>query len=169
MASEAAYHQFMSKSYVERSVIENKQHQTGPENSSIYASSAENISRLLEGWMRSSSPLQATSHHADKFYAQTPGEIQCYMPQRIDHEAANDHDLENMLTFDHQSLTSMANCEKSSCDSESSGLIDQEKVRRFDHGAKMENNPPLSFLEKWLLDESAAQVEGVTMELPPIF
>ncbi|KAL8493462.1 hypothetical protein ACS0TY_024611 [Phlomoides rotata] len=155
MASEAAYHQFMSKSYGERSIIENKpHHQTGPENSSLYASSAENISRLLEGWMRSSSPLQP--HYAE--FGKTPGEIQCYAPHKI--EGGIDHDLENMLTFDHQGLTSIGNCEKSSSDSGSSGLIDHEKMENI--------NPPLSFLEKWLLDESAGQVEGV-MELPPIF
>lgn len=195
MASDStAYHQFMSKNYGER-VIENSKHQSGlrlGENSSVYASSAENISRLLEGWMRSS-PLQtntSTSHlngNHDKFYgdfgkitsesSDASASLQCYRPQKIEHEGANgiptDHDLEGILSFDQHNFTSMA-CEKSSCDSsqkgsESSGLIDQEKVHFVhEHKAKIDNNPPLSFLEKWLLDESAGQVEGV-MELPSIF
>ncbi|KAI3444197.1 hypothetical protein Pfo_000862 [Paulownia fortunei] len=194
MASDStAYHQFMSKSYGE-SVIENSKHQSGlrlSENSSLYASSAENISRLLEGWMRSSPPQAntTTSHlngNHDKSYCdfgKIPTEcgdasasLQCYRPQQIEHEGTNGiptDDLESILSFDHQNLTSMA-CDKSSCDSsqkgsESSGLIDHEKVHFVhEYKVKIENNPPLSFLEKWLLDESAGQVEGV-MELPPIF
>ncbi|KAL7097506.1 hypothetical protein ACP275_10G149400 [Erythranthe tilingii] len=194
------YRQFISKSYngAER-IIDNNNHknQSGggvvvSENSSVYASSAENISRLLEGWMRSSPPHannninnnSSTSNlteNCDKFYCdfgklipttdhQSSGvastSLQCYRPQEIEHQGENGNipndELESILSFDdhHRDLISnMANCEKS-------------KVRFVhDHKAKIENNnniPPLSFLEKWLLDESAGQVEGV-MELPPIF
>ncbi|PIN08081.1 Transcription factor, Myb superfamily [Handroanthus impetiginosus] len=173
----SSYHQFLSKStyFGERSVEKNEN------NSSIYASSAENISRLLEGWMRSSSPLQAntnTNRDFGKLSTETSNistSIQCYRPQQIEHQGANgisSDELECMMLFDHN-FTSMV-CDKSSCDcsqkgSEGSGLIDQGKVH-FEHECKpkIDNNPPLSFLEKWLLDENASQVEGV-MELPSIF
>lgn len=197
MASDpTAYHQFVSKNYggVDSSKNINQSiRMGGADNSSVYASSAENISRLLEGWMRSS-PLQPNNTTASYLngYADfekliptdlngeassaTAAVIQCYRPQKMEHEVPtthhhHHHDLEGILSFDHHhhhSLTTTAGmaCDKSSCDSsqkgsESSGLVDQEK-------AKIDNNPPLSFLEKWLLDESAGQVEGV-MELPPIF
>ncbi|KAL1548829.1 Myb-related protein [Salvia divinorum] len=144
-------------------------HHLASENSSVYASSAENISRLLQGWMRSS-PNLGNSNHDDKYY----GDFGKMIPnhesqwQKIEQGMRSDHDLERMLVFDHQTSNITVACDKSSCDSsqkgsDSSGLIGTEKVCKIDNG-----NPPLSFLEKWLLDESAAQVEGA-MELPPIF
>ncbi|XP_047939690.1 transcription factor MYB60-like [Salvia hispanica] len=181
-----ANHQLASKSYSgESSKHESSRLRIG-ENSSLYASSAENISRLLEGWMRSS-PLQpntslnGTSNHDNKLYYGDFGkmipnhessEVQCYRPQKIEHGMMPcDHDLEGMFAFDHyqqqQRLNSMAvSSDSSQKGSDSSGLIDQDKVC-FKHDDE-KANPPLSFLEKWLLDESAAQVEGA-MELPPIF
>ncbi|KAH6779488.1 hypothetical protein C2S52_010725 [Perilla frutescens var. hirtella] len=216
-----AYNQFVSKNYGERVSDHSSKNQQSAgglrigENPTVYASSAENISRLLEGWMRSSSsPIQgqanntATSYlngNHDKFYGDfgklfpttdhqntstghDASVIQCYRPQKMENEVANgmpsDHDLEGMLSFDHHhhnmssstaGAAGMASHDKSSCDSsqkgsESSGLNDQDKVHFVDDDqkAKIDTNPPLSFLEKWLLDESAGQVEGV-MELPPIF
>lgn len=203
------YHQFMSKNYGG----ENSKPQAAglrlTHNSSVYASSAENISRLLEGWMRSS-PLQPNNNNYDntnimindKFYCDfgkisdqcgdaSSASLQCYRPQQIEHQGANGSipvadELECILSFDggdhhhhHHDLSSMGGCEKSSCDSsqkgsESSGLIDHHDPNRVhfsdedDKAARTDTNPPLSFLEKWLLDESAGQVEGV-MDLPPMF
>lgn len=187
MASDpTAYHQLVSKSYgVDGSKSNQSIRVGGADNSSVYASSAENISRLLEGWMRSS-PLQPnnnstttaylnsyadfekllpTDHNAEASSA-TAAVIQCYRPQKMEQPTTH-QDLEGILMSSFHHHTAPVACDKSSCDSSqkgsesSTGLIDQEK-------AKIDNNPPLSFLEKWLLDESAGQVEGV-MELPPIF
>ncbi|KAK4415357.1 Transcription factor [Sesamum alatum] len=178
------HHQFLSKtSYGDQTAM--NENSKLSENSSVYASSAENISRLLEGWMRSSPNTSYMNENYRDFGKIVPSElcndgsgssVQCYRPQQIEHEGANginpsDHDLECILSFDHDhKLTSMA-CDKSSCDSSqkgsesSCGLIDHHEHNK----AKIDNNnPPLSFLEKWLLDESAGQVEGV-MEIPPIF
>ncbi|GER52593.1 MYB transcription factor [Striga asiatica] len=165
------YHRFMSRP--------NNELGHGP--SSVYASSADNISRLLEGWMtRSSSPPE--SNKVDKnssvvvanakypnenrdgslLFYRDPGKV---IQHQEEIENINlfdcrddDHNLEGILNFD--------NREKSSC--HINGLIDdQEKAKNDD--ANNNNNPPLSFIEKWLLDESAAgQVEGV-MELSSIF
>ena len=44
----------------------------------------------------------------------------------------------------------------------------QEAPVDDDHDQK-KNNPPLSFLEKWLLDETAAQGEEMIDQLSPIF
>ncbi|XP_047946911.1 transcription factor MYB60-like [Salvia hispanica] len=127
-------------------------HLASSENSSVYASSAENISRLLQGWMRSS------PNNVD-FGKTVPSHESQW--QKIEEGMANDHDLERMLVFEHQTSNVAVACDKSSCDSSQKGS--DSSVCKIDNG-----NPPLSFLEKWLLDESAAQVEGA-MELPPIF
>ncbi|XP_051138582.1 transcription factor MYB60-like [Andrographis paniculata] len=175
-SSSSSYHQFISKNY----------DPTGRDNSSsssVYASSEENISRLLEGWMRSSSSSStitaaAAAHSSfanNPAGRRDPGLVsgECYKAAQQIEEAMmmnNDHELESMLSFDQHNNNLM---EKSSCDSsqkgsDSSGLMDHDCFD-FEKKPKIDtNNPPLSFLEKWLLDETANQVEGV-MELPPIF
>ncbi|KAL3632673.1 Myb-related protein [Castilleja foliolosa] len=167
------YHQFTLKSYVERPVNNIDKHENS---SSVYASSAENISRLLEGWMRSSSPQANNNNNIvtantnydpnenrDKFVCipnddHGSNSIQCYMPQQIEISSNGHHELDSILSYDGR---------KSSCDSSRN---DQEKDHFDDRKkAKMDDdiiNPPLTFLEKWLLDESAAQV---MMDLPSIF
>ncbi|RVW20580.1 Myb-related protein 306 [Vitis vinifera] len=45
---------------------------------------------------------------------------------------------------------------------------DHDHEMKMDHDQK-KHNPPLSFLEKWLLDESAAQGEEMMDQLSPIF
>ncbi|KAG6411732.1 hypothetical protein SASPL_129816 [Salvia splendens] len=176
-----ANHQMAPKSYSgESSKHDSSSRLRTEENSSLYASSTENISRLLEGWMRSS-PLQTNASlngigdHDNKLYYSDFGkmipnhESQCYRPHKNEHGIMPcDHDLEGFFEFDHhQRLNSMAvSSDSSQKGSDSSGLIDHDKVC-FKHDDE-KANPPLSIIEKWLLDESAAQVEGA-MELPPIF
>ncbi|KAL0316649.1 UNVERIFIED_CONTAM: Transcription factor [Sesamum radiatum] len=82
--------------------------------SSSYASSAENISRLLETWMKSSN--------------RENGEIP--------------------TEFSENGISGFS--------------TDQELKGGFMHGErmKMDSSPPLLFLEKWLMDEGAGQVEG---------
>ncbi|KAL6525522.1 Myb-related protein [Orobanche hederae] len=186
------------------------------QNQSVYASSAENISRLLQGWMTSSSSSSPANHNnyinypnenRDKFYCDFFGKnvstdddqygfssIQCYRPQQIENQGVNgvssssDHELmESILSFDHQ--INLANyCEKLSCDhhdhssrqhvagTDDEGNAGREKVRfvniidQDQQKAKIDNgNPPLSFFEKWLLDETTGggqvELEGVMQEL----
>ncbi|KAK4485588.1 hypothetical protein RD792_008231 [Penstemon davidsonii] len=181
MSSEStAYDQSMSsKTYTEndtKSVIDNIKNHSGlmpSENSSVYASSAENISKLLGGWMRSSSSTLKENRDFGKIpseFNDFSASFQCYnRPQKMENEGTNGiqiDELECILSFDGHNLDRMA------CDKSSSELIDHEKVH-FGHENKSKNdnnnnNPPLSFLEKWLLDESAVQVEGA-MELSQIF
>ncbi|KAL3637022.1 hypothetical protein CASFOL_019321 [Castilleja foliolosa] len=172
------YHQFMSKSYVERPV--NNVIDKHEKSSSVYASSAENISRLLEGWMRSSSssssPPQANNNNnnnnniviASNYDPNENRDNLFYCDYGKDIISTDDrNELDSILSFDGRNF--------GRCDS-NGGLIDQEKasfVNINDDGQKVKANddvinPPLSFLENWLLEESAGQVEGV-MDLPSIF
>lgn len=155
------------------------------QNSTVYASSAENISRLLEGWTRSSprtnniidlpsrdNKTRATGNSVAKI------SDKCYRPVVHDDEPGRDSaviskdEIQSTSSFDN--LNNLG-WEKSSCystqkDSDSYGT--NEKIITFDvdheQKTKLENNPTLSFLENWLFDETAAQVEGV-MEIPSIF
>ncbi|KAJ0985331.1 hypothetical protein J5N97_003687 [Dioscorea zingiberensis] len=114
--------------------------------SSAYASSTENISRLLEGWMRSSPKLNTATTTTPE---QNLINSNSYAP-------ASHGVLESMLSFDN--LSSIA-WEKSSAESAIFNGDSEGKERIESH------NPPLSMLEKWLLDEAAGQVEEDIMEI----
>ncbi|KAK6127116.1 hypothetical protein DH2020_039154 [Rehmannia glutinosa] len=154
------HHQFMSKNYV--------QHE---KSSSVYASSEENISRLLERWMGSSSSTSSSSSPHDNYYflgkniptdqfstdASNNSLVKCCMPREIDHiNGANgikidDDQFESILSYDRGLIDSVTT---TNCDI-SGKLVDHQEKANSDYG-----DPPLSFLEKWLMDESAIQVEG---------
>ncbi|EPS73580.1 hypothetical protein M569_01180 [Genlisea aurea] len=148
----AACHNFLSKPP--------PQHNKNHNNNLVYASSAENISRLLEGWMRSSSSpnsnLTQSKFHRDPggYFSESSDVIRCI---------ENDPDVNELnciVSFDHNALASRF--DKSSCDS-----THKESAFGIDTMAKSDN-PPLSFLEKWLLDENAGHGEAV-MELASLF
>lgn len=159
-------HQFVSKTYDASNL---KLNQT----SSTYASSTENISRLLQGWMRSSpksrNPITSTNTSdngsaALKKAAQNDSDMetpfQCYRP-KTEQEGDNffpHEEFESILSF--ENLSGGVAWEKSSYDNNEA---DEKKQ-------KSENEPPqLSFIEKWLLDETAAgQVEEMMQQLSPI-
>ncbi|XP_020253583.1 myb-related protein 306 isoform X2 [Asparagus officinalis] len=106
--------------------------------SSTYASSTENISKLLEGWMRSSSKTTTIK------------------PEQQDHHQrsiafnTNNEELQSLVSIENFGCIGW---EKSSADSEE---MSKERSER--------QQAPISLLEKWLLDEAAGQVEGL-MEL----
>ncbi|XVF42672.1 hypothetical protein PTKIN_Ptkin01aG0383500 [Pterospermum kingtungense] len=188
--------------------------------SCTYASSAENISRLLEGWMRPSpktntinnsttTPLAA--HQQDHFDhndsmgstsgAAAANSLQAAggyskLPKAEEEEGADlisHEEFESILSF--ENINNVA-WDKSTCDSTSKGTTNcqdsgnddnkdvtvttmstperKQKPENSDNNNSSNNNnpPPLSFLEKWLLDESSAgQVEEMNqmMELSSIF
>ncbi|CAK9149766.1 unnamed protein product [Ilex paraguariensis] len=182
MASDSKSCQFVSKSFSDRD-IDIPGHASSPrfnQNSSMYASSTENISRLLEGWMRSS-PKTTQSEPQEKLHqhvfanSAAATSLHCYRPEVEQEEGdlISNEEFESILSFDN--LTSIT-WEKSSCDSTQKG---SQAAATYDdiHGKahlvqerkqRTEKNPPLMFFEKWLLDESAGQVEEM-MELPPMF
>ncbi|KAI4378410.1 hypothetical protein MLD38_015891 [Melastoma candidum] len=164
--------------------------------STTYASSTENISRLLEGWMRSSPRSKPSSlkknddaSHRDSTHpiknsnnpitpAVAASTAQPSRPKaKSEYENGGDvvghEEYESMLSFENVSNISWP--EKSCCDSiQRKGgeqEEEEEKVAVVDKGGQKDESgaPPLTFLEKWLLDETVAgQVEEM-MELPSIF
>lgn len=120
--------------------------------SSLYASSTENISRLLEGWMRSS-PNPSRRNNS------------------IDHDDEMLHEAQKSDQNQDQEI--VKSCEKSWINQDG-GIIPKEKSSYTncessgDVAHEKTSPPPFTFLEKWLLDENAAQVEEL-MELPMIF
>lgn len=141
--------------------------------STCYASSTENISRLLESWMKCS----PKSKH--KFQL---GNNNDNNNNDIGHEE-DDH-FETMLSFDNlnndkvgmitttTATTTTTNNNKCG-DSTEEDTNEGEKVHEnMDYMDEDDgHNPPLSFLEKWLLDESTTsrQVAQEILRLPSIF
>ncbi|CAI9754772.1 unnamed protein product [Fraxinus pennsylvanica] len=160
-ASNSTIFQFTSKNYAD--------------NSSVYASNAENISRLLEEWTGSSSKtitapngnreelpcIISTKNSRTECSSSTTPSFQCYRPQ-VDQEGKNmipTDEFESILSFNNLNATAWKNL---SCYSSQRG----SEISDTDQNTKAENNPPLSFLETWLLDEATGQE---VMELPQIF
>ncbi|XP_042480502.1 transcription factor MYB60-like [Macadamia integrifolia] len=147
---------------------------------STYASSTENISRLLEGWMRSSPKPDNTNTTVGKSQeilqqssssssssnicnnnnnnAMETTSVQCYQP-KLEQESCDlvsHEDFESLLSLDN--LSNIA-WDKSFCDS--STFHGPQTTQRLD-------NQPLLFIEKWLLDEATAQGDEM-VELSSIF
>ncbi|KAL4355406.1 hypothetical protein GQ457_06G016310 [Hibiscus cannabinus] len=159
-SSTATSHQLVSKS----SNIERDESlefaSTSSTATTTYASNTENISRLLQGWM-TSPPKTANNNNNNRKAEQGGGEL---ISREVEFENMNN------VAWD-----------KSTCETTSNGVCeeDDDKVKvaeNYNEKQKADvntnsknNNPPLSFLEKWLLDESCAgQVEEM-MELSSIF
>ncbi|RWR75866.1 Myb_DNA-binding domain-containing protein [Cinnamomum micranthum f. kanehirae] len=136
---------------------------------STYASSTENISRLLEGWMRNSpKPVLKkscqekphTSNEEDNGNA--PASIHCHemKAEQDSSDIISHEELESLLSF--ENLSSMA-WKKYSSDSTSNGCenITSERENSVEEAKlRLDNQPPFSFLEKWLLEEAGTgQVE----------
>ncbi|PWA61358.1 myb domain protein 60 [Artemisia annua] len=118
----------------------------------IYASSTQNISRLLDGWMRSSSSSTSPKKLAD----QVPGK-ECLnsLVESVDFE------FESVLSFDNGCWDKMMSGDYY----QKGGYANDEKASHILHERKLQkqhslNNPPMTLLERWLLDESASQLEG---------
>ncbi|KAI3421626.1 uncharacterized protein J3R85_012142 [Psidium guajava] len=169
---------------------------------STYASSTENISRLLEGWMRSSPKANGNvDSDRQKFPDEKgfPGHENnnggsCYRP-KAEHQEPGDHliphdEFESILSFENMNNHCNVSWDKSNGnsthhphhhkgdygDDRPSDVNGDEKVpgtmmleRNYNKAKPSEHAPPLTFLEKWLLDETASgQVEDM-MELPSMF
>nr|XP_017251441.1 PREDICTED: myb-related protein 306-like [Daucus carota subsp. sativus] len=161
----------------------------------VYASSTENISRLLQGWMRSSPTTKKmdASTHDDSSRTSIFG----FRPKADEHKEYCTQDLisneefESILSLDNLNTgaSNMASWDdhhySDKADDHDDDNHDHDEVKHdngelakkvtdYDH-MSMNNPPPpppppLSFLEKWLLEEASttAQTEDM-MELPPIF
>ncbi|KAK1278869.1 Myb-related protein 306 [Acorus gramineus] len=132
--------------------------------SSTYASSTENISRLLEGWMRSSpKPILKTSQekHTQLNIPSTTTTTNNLFDVSSGGGVISNEEIESLLSYDNMSGIAW---EKSSTDSTvfhgCQSMVEEVKPRVEDH----HHHRPLSLLEKWLLDESAGHGEEM-MEL----
>jgi myb proto-oncogene protein len=171
--STTTHDQFVSKSFNERRSLDI----INP-SPSTYASSTENISRLLEGWMRSS-PKTSNKLTLEENSCHSAAAMTNNLVDRggdlVSHE-----EFESILSF--ENLNNAA-WDKSTCDSMPAAGKGCQSITAANDGddkvhivmpeknkLRSENStPPLSFLEKWLLDESAAgQVEEM-MEMSPMF
>ncbi|KAL9250124.1 Transcription factor MYB60-like protein [Drosera capensis] len=133
---------------------------------STYASSTENISRLLQGWMTTST---CKTTKQDNFKGSDRDQRRFVSEDQADYESMN-------MSFDdvHNVNGDMGSCESILHNSrgmfvgEKVDLGDERKTRMLiENGVNGVGNPPFTYLEKWLLDESsAAQVEEATMPLP---
>ncbi|KAK1393632.1 transcription factor MYB60 [Heracleum sosnowskyi] len=158
-------------------------------NSNFYASSTENISRLLQGWMRSTS-TKTTMDTKNVDVSPSGGShgniigdslatipLRGYCPKG---EKPGGEDLiseevfESILSFDNLN-TKIGNwdhknssSDKGSDDENIKDEYDDVKNDRKTRPADDHKNspPPLSFLENWLLDEASTGQVGDMMELP---
>ncbi|KAM1523773.1 hypothetical protein ACFX10_008443 [Malus domestica] len=157
--------------------------------SSTYASSTENISRLLEGWMRSS-PTPKTS--SLKYNAASDDDQEKPSGTSTGNLVSNE-EFESILSY--ENLNNVASWDMCTCDSSTySNKVSQLSIKvpngaeiihdhhllrdedqknkqiiRCESSSTNCNNPPLTYLEKWLLDESAGHVEADQMvELSPM-
>ena len=126
---------------------------TRPGQASSYASSTENIARLLEGWMRNS-PKQARASSAttQNSFINTAGTDSTSSEGTP--SAANNEDIELTeayeMLFGFDSLDS-SNSEISQSKSPEASFFQEESK------PDLSDQVPLSFLEKWLFEEGGAQ------------
>nr|URY18934.1 MYB protein [Zanthoxylum bungeanum] len=141
--------------------------------SSSYASSTENISRLLEGWMRSSPKTNNNSSSTllrgnNESIENSVAATTIYKPKE-EQEGGGDlisnEEFISILSFE-QNLNNETST-KGYCTHDSANNIAVMATERKQIKSDQNNNPPLTFLEKWLLEESTAQVEEINqiMEL----
>ncbi|KAK1317980.1 hypothetical protein QJS10_CPA05g00636 [Acorus calamus] len=116
-----------------------------------YASSTENISKLLEGWMRSPPKPTFKASQQNRTHLNIPSSNNFI----VDDKAINTGDV-----ISNEELRSLLSYENMSGIAWEKSSINQSTEER----TSVENQPPLSLLEKWLLDESVGHGEEI-MEL----
>ncbi|KAJ6422480.1 hypothetical protein OIU84_027441 [Salix udensis] len=188
MDQDSASSQFMSKTLNDfENFTTNSSSALRPDQASTYASSTENISRLLEGWMRSSPKPISSSFLLRENREQENNSLENDDQNIADSVATNflsykeKPEQERGGQISHEEFESILSLESlhnvvwdKSC-SDSAAVT----TKGFQNSASTnekanttmiaESSPPLSVLEKWILDENGAgQVEDI-VELSPIF
>ncbi|XP_077213216.1 myb-related protein 306-like [Tasmannia lanceolata] len=128
-----------------------------PIQASTYAWSTENVSRLLEGWMRNSpnpcrsiSEITQNSSNSPIYtdYTSSEGTLSAKHNDIISPEA-----LESLLSLD----PSTPDESQSVSIEETANYTPNTAFFQAESNVNLETQAPLSMLEKWLLDEAAAQ------------
>lgn len=127
--------------------------------SSAYASSADNIARLLENWMKNSpKPGQANRANPVPAYPGTSSSSEGAQSGTTtpdhDHQAF-DHSLFSFNSSDGSHETVSADETTVHLTPETASLFQDESKPNM--GAQVQAQAPLTLLEKWLLDDGAAQ------------
>ncbi|KAL0555119.1 hypothetical protein IC582_009052 [Cucumis melo] len=138
-----------------------------------YASSAENISRLLQAWMRSSPEESRRKIGGENSIAPATQQQQQQQQPKAEpdgRELVSGEEFDSILSF--ENLKSVNSWGKSSLGYKGKEEVNVGEKQRSENDEATAANataPPLSFLEKWLFEEGAAgQVEEM-MELSPVF
>lgn len=133
---------------------------------STYASSAENISRLLQGWMRSS-PEESRR----KIGKENSAAAQQQQPkvEPDGGELVSGEEFDSILSFGNLKNVNSWGKSSTNYNDEEENVREKQRSENATGTAVAAAGPPLSFLEKWLFEEGAAgQVEEM-MELSPVF
>ncbi|CAN0830174.1 Transcription factor MYB60 [Linum grandiflorum] len=135
--------------------------------SSLYASSTENISRLLSVWMMKTSSSTTTVG---------PSEQNLNKKNNNNVDIGNHDELESILSFENLNDDRSNNrIDDEAHDDEEDEGNEEEEMKQKTKVACASSNlpppppPPLSFLEKWLLDESGGVQGEESMEISSIF
>ncbi|KAJ0680459.1 putative transcription factor MYB family [Helianthus annuus] len=131
-----------------------------------YASSADNIARLLPNWMSSSKKCSQTSSESFET-CQTTQTQSSLINQQFQSPLSEGYTLQfgsnNNLNNNNQQKNYCSNYSHSdasqSFSAETSVFQDESKPNMTDQ------MPPLSFLEKWLLDDAATQADLMNLSL----
>ncbi|GAB4858014.1 Myb- protein [Ancistrocladus abbreviatus] len=163
---EAAATQYSSPSSRSSSVSTNSSSALMMRSSISYASSTENISRLLQAWMRSSPTNTKLQKEQNTGVGYGGDRSSC--SQGSFHEKEFDS---MYLSFEDDDTSNNNNkitvdVGNGGCDSILDGSVQQQRLPLAEN--KNDNNPPLTFLEKWLFDETSSQVDEA-MDLPSMF
>lgn len=130
-----------------------------PAQSSTYASSTENISRLLKGWTRNPpKPSQTNSvmtHNTFKNISTGTDSVSSDQGSTTPSWKANYKDLILPEAFDH-SLFALESLESSHSDT-SQSMSPEATLFQAESKPDCSAQPPFSLLEKWLFDEGASQ------------
>ncbi|XP_057547733.1 transcription factor MYB60-like [Amaranthus tricolor] len=146
--------------------------------STCYASSTENISRLLESWMKYSPTSKTkliTSDNHDHNHNNNNNDENSTNYNGSYFEKDHENQFKSILSFDNLLnnnnkivVTTIGESNEDDTNEEVEKVRDKNTDKINDHD---QINPPLTFLEKWLLDESTTSrhVAEEILRLPSIF
>ncbi|KAJ8772952.1 hypothetical protein K2173_028129 [Erythroxylum novogranatense] len=119
---------------------------------SSYVSSADNIAKLLENWMKNpQNPGQTNSDASQSSFNNTLGAYSSSSDGIYSATANTPEGFDSLFSFNSSNSDASQSMDENSNFTPENGLFQDESK------PSMEAHVPFSLLEKWLLDESAAQ------------
>ncbi|CAA7389100.1 unnamed protein product [Spirodela intermedia] len=135
--------------------------------SATYASSAENISRLLEGWIRPSPKASGKPmHEGECNRSRNHGPVPLGGLQGGEDQGScsilSQEDLDSLLSIENVAWDE-SSTDYRHCGAHRENLVQAEMKQRLES-----QRPPLSLLEGWLLDETSVQEDDLTDTSPSV-